>query len=129
MSASKLMNQINLRRLENIKGGDSDGHSKEAAAFFNTYSISMDPLAQLAVVFASLTHDAGHEGVPNNILMKEQPELAKKYNCKSVAENHSISLAWTILEESDFDNLRECMFGNICDENRFHQLGITLPCF
>lgn len=86
MSASKLMNQINLWRLESIEGGDSKGCSKEAAAFSNTYSISMDPLAEIAVVFASLTHDAGHKGVPNNILMKEYPDLAKKYEGKSVAE-------------------------------------------
>ncbi|KAL7539889.1 hypothetical protein ACHAXR_009680 [Thalassiosira sp. AJA248-18] len=126
MSASKLMNQINIRRLESIKGGDSDGHSKEAAAFFNTYSISMDPLAQLAVVFASLTHDADHKGVPNQILMKEQPDLACKYDGKSVAENNSIHLALSILEENDFDNLRSCMFENVCDENRFRQLLINL---
>eukprot|EP00957_Ditylum_brightwellii_P134521 10255383-Ditylum_brightwellii.AAC.1 len=97
---------------------DSNGHSKEAAAFFNTYNISMDPLAQLFIVFALLMHSTGHKGVSNDILMKDQLRLAKTHDGKSVAKNNPIHLAWSILEEPDFDNLCNIMFGNICDKNR-----------
>lgn len=52
----------------------------------HTYGITSDPLTQFAVVLSALIHDIDHRGVPNNILTKEEPEMAARYKHKSVAE-------------------------------------------
>lgn len=140
MSASKLMNKVSSRdgdsRSSSTTNGDEEKKSdksdtaisrqRETSLFFSTFGISSDPLAQLAVVFAALVHDVDHTGVPNTILIGENPELAFKYNNKSVAENHSIMVAWSVLMEPGFENLRACMFGTDEDRDRFRQLLINV---
>ena len=49
-------------------------------------------MTQFACVFSSLVHDVDHPGVPNGILIKEDPALAEMYEEKAVAEQVSTSL-------------------------------------
>ena len=139
MSASKLMNKVCSRDgdsssssangEEEKKSDKSDtaiSRQRETGLFFSTFGISSDPLAQLAVVFAALVHDVDHTGVPNTILIGEKPELGAKYNNKSVAENNSIMVAWSVLMEPGFESLRACMFGTDEDRDRFRQLLINV---
>lgn len=134
MSALKLINKVVLRNSAEISGicvkkptGDKlVQQSEEADLFFSTFGISADPLAQFAVVFAALVHDVDHRGVPNVQLIKEKPLLGDKYNCKSVAENNSIRVAWSELMRSEFSNLRRCIFASEDDETRFRQLLINV---
>lgn len=139
MSAQKLINKVVLRNSTEFNNSlnsmqadkkkcekDLQKKSEEADLFFSTYGISADPLAQFAVVFAALVHDVEHRGVPNVQLIKEQPDLAKKYKNKSVAENNSIRVAWSELLKPEFDNLRRCMFASDGDESRFRQLLINV---
>mmetsp|Transcript_41571 Transcript_41571/g.126014 ORF Transcript_41571/g.126014 Transcript_41571/m.126014 type:complete len:1447 (-) Transcript_41571:64-4404(-) len=133
MSANKLINKVCSRN-----GCDyADGEEKkierdlgkrrgQVELFFSTYGISADFLAQFAVVFAALVHDVGHTGVPNVQLIKEKPDLALQYKNKSVAENNSIAIAWRILKEPQFENLRKCIFATDGDESRFRQLLINV---
>lgn len=91
----------------------------------HTLGISSDPVAQFAVVFSALIHDVDHRGVPNFILAKEEPETAEKYRNQSIAEQRSIDVAWAILLEEDFKNLRRCMFPTHTEFKHFRQLIVN----
>jgi hypothetical protein len=69
------------------------------------------PLTQFAVVYAALIHDVDHAGVSNDQLIKEGARIAKIYNNKSVAENHSFHLAFEYLMQPEFENLVACICG------------------
>ena len=71
--------------------------------------ITSDPLAQFAVVYAALIHDVDHPGVSNDQLVKENNHIAQKYNNKSPAENHSLSLSWNMLMKPEFQDLVNCI--------------------
>eukprot|EP00978_Attheya_sp_CCMP212_P041281 scaffold234656_cov53-Attheya_sp.AAC.3 len=124
MSANKLMNEVCF--LDGNIDPELKGENQDVTCFFSTFGIAYDPLVQLVVVFAALVHDVGHTGVPNIIRMVENPELAKKYKGKSLAENNSIDIACTLLMESDFKNLRKSMFVDDNDMDRFRQLLVNL---
>ena len=98
---------------------DDDGHDQ-------TYGISSDPLTQFAVVLSAIIHDAAHEGVPNVTLVQEEHPLAHKYHGKSVAECNSIDLCWDLLlNSSEFEALRSCIYTNADEFRRFRQLMVN----
>ena len=72
MSAKKLIQRIIA---------SSKGYSQEMV-YKETFGVGTDPLAQMAIVFSALIHDCDHRGVPNGVLNKEDPSLAKRYNGK-----------------------------------------------
>ena len=72
-----------------------------------------DPLTQFACIFSALIHDAGHEGVPNAQLVKEGTELAARYKNQSVAEQNSVDVAWSMLMQPQYKELRATIY---CDE-------------
>eukprot|EP00548_Thalassiothrix_antarctica_P008225 CAMPEP_0194153784 /NCGR_PEP_ID=MMETSP0152-20130528/57832_1 /TAXON_ID=1049557 /ORGANISM="Thalassiothrix antarctica, Strain L6-D1" /LENGTH=744 /DNA_ID=CAMNT_0038859347 /DNA_START=223 /DNA_END=2457 /DNA_ORIENTATION=+ len=91
----------------------------------STFGISSDPLCQLAIVFSALIHDVDHTGLPNVQLVKEQSALATKYKNKSVAEQNSVDISWSILMEEQFQELRDCIFGSDVELRRFRQLVVN----
>jgi hypothetical protein len=103
-----------------------DQSEKIAAALHDhTYGITSDPLTQFACVFSALIHDLDHPGVPNPRLIEEAPELAARYKNRSVAEQNSFDLAWNLLMEVQFDELRAAIAGNSMELARFRQLVIN----
>jgi hypothetical protein len=90
-----------------------------------TYGISSDPLTRFAVIFSALIHDAGHTGVPNAQLAKEEPAAAAKYSSKSLAEQQSIDIAWQLLMGPSFENLRNCIFSTDAERSQFRQLIVN----
>lgn len=91
----------------------------------HSYGITSDPLTQFAVVFSAIIHDAEHPGVPNTQLLKEETEQAKKYKV-SIAEQNSISIAWDLLMQPQYENLRACIYSNEEELKRFRQLVINV---
>ena len=91
----------------------------------HTYGITSDPLTQFAVVLSGLIHDVDHVGVPNAQLVKEETDIAKKYQGKSVAEQNSVDLAWDLLLSDDYTELRRAICGNAVDWARFRQLVVN----
>ena len=89
----------------------------------HTYGITSDPLTQFACVFSALIHDADHPGVPNAQLVKEGAKMAETYEGKSIAEQNSINVAWNLLVQARFSDLREAICETQQDENRFRQIG------
>ena len=58
-------------------------------------------------------------------LVKEQNTLAKFYNNQSVAEQNSVDLAWNLLMDESFKNLRACIYGTEEEMRRFRQLVVN----
>lgn len=73
-------------------------------------AVLADPFTQLALVFATLTLDVGHEGVSNDQIAKEMPELGKAYNHRAISEQHSIALIWELLMSPCFSNMQQTLF-------------------
>jgi hypothetical protein len=87
--------------------------------------LSSDPLAQFAVVFAALIHDCDHQGVPNLTLVQEHADVAERYENRSPAEQNSVEVAWELLMESRYKELRQCIFPNATEMHRFRQLIVN----
>ncbi|CAB9517732.1 calmodulin-dependent 3',5'-cyclic nucleotide phosphodiesterase 1C [Seminavis robusta] len=124
MSVVKLMSRI-------IAPSHLDQSDKAAASRLHdhTYGITSDPLTQFACAFSALIHDLDHSGVSNAQLVKEGSELATKYEGRSVAEQNSLDLAWDLLMQSDFENLRALLFKDESDLVRFRQLVVNVSCY
>ena len=89
---------------------------KESTPFFHPFG---DPMDHFVIVFIALFHDVDHRGVSNSRLAKEEPELAHKYNCQSLAEHHSLDVATDLLYEHRFEDLRACICPTAEEERRF----------
>eukprot|EP00934_Nitzschia_sp_Nitz4_P005892 Nitzschia sp. Nitz4//scaffold49_size126201//42312//46233//NITZ4_003637-RA/size126201-processed-gene-0.137-mRNA-1//1//CDS//3329553134//5882//frame0 len=84
-----------------------------------------DPLTHFTVAVAALIHDLDHTGVPNAQLVKEGSDLAAIYRNQSVAEQHSIQLAWDLLMRMEYDHLRRCIYTNKEELLRFRSLLVN----
>eukprot|EP00980_Cylindrotheca_fusiformis_P013557 scaffold3456_cov112-Cylindrotheca_fusiformis.AAC.3 len=100
---------------ESVNLVDLAGHS---------YGITSDPLTQFAVVFSAIIHDVDHPGVPNAQLVKENTPCAQIYK-KSVAEQKSVDIAWDMLMEDRYAELRACIYETEEDLHRFRQLVVN----
>ena len=92
----------------------------------HTYGITSDPLTQFACAFSAMIHDVDHTGVPNQTLIKENAVIAAVYKNRSVAEQNSLELAWNLLLDEQFNNLRECIAPTQADLMHFRQLVINV---
>ena len=90
-----------------------------------TLGLSSDPLTIFSCVLAALSHDVGHRGLTNFDLAKEDPLLDKKFCGKSIAEQNSMDIAWSILLLPDFSNLRRCIFSTTAELRRFRSLLVN----
>ena len=90
-----------------------------------THGVASDPWTQFACAFSALIHDVDHTGVPNAVLIKENASIAKQYRNKSVAEQNSVDLAWNLLEELRFKELRNSIYSTGEELQRFRQLVVN----
>lgn len=66
-----------------------------------------------------------HTGVPNTILLKEDPTKSQYYKGRSVAEQNSVDLAWEMLMQDDFRDFREALYTTQEELLRFRQLVVN----
>jgi hypothetical protein len=150
MSVNKLLKRIVSPDVEPEDGGNNRGKLAYQIHDY-THGINSDPLTQLAIVLGALIHDADHTGVSNAQLVKESKEMAEKYKNKSVAEQvcsttthsignyfpthvivhcslrqHSFHIAWDLLMEDQFSELRQCLFESKADLLRFRQVLVNV---
>eukprot|EP00980_Cylindrotheca_fusiformis_P016919 scaffold5145_cov92-Cylindrotheca_fusiformis.AAC.2 len=90
----------------------------------HSYGITSDPLTQFSVVFSAIIHDMDHPGVPNARLVKENTRNAQIFK-KSVAEQNSVELAWSMLMSEEYGALRACIYHTEDDLRRFRQLVVN----
>ena len=76
------------------------------------------------MVFSAVIHDADHPGVTNAQLVKENTRNAQYYK-KSIAEQNSVDLVWTVLMSPDYKELRECIYSTEEELKRFRQLVVN----
>lgn len=93
--------------------------------FFILEGITSDPLTQFACIFSALIHDAEHTGLPNAQLVKEGSDIAIRYQNVSVAEQNSVDVAWSILMEPQFKQLRSAIYCSQAEMIRFRQLVVN----
>ena len=115
LCANKLLNRLI----------NSDEYPTEESLHNATFGISSDPLTHFAIVFAALIHDVDHTGLPNAQLVKDQNELAVKFDNRSVAEQNSVHLGWEMLMDPRFERLRKCIYQTNVERKRFRQLVIN----
>jgi hypothetical protein len=115
MSVLKLLSRILESKQSSSDGGLSD----------NAYGITSDPLLEFSCLFSALIHDVDHSGVPNSQLVKENTTTAVRYKDRSVAEQHSIAVAWSLLMQPCYRELRECIYGTQTEFDRFRQLVVN----
>ena len=112
--------------LDNHKNNSTGEAITSHDLYEHTYGIGTDPLTQFAIVFSALIHDVGHVGVPNFVLAEENPDLAERYVQKSIAEQHSVTVAWDLLMQPHFRNLRSYIYTTEEECVRFRQLLVNM---
>ncbi|KAG7348838.1 adenylate/guanylate cyclase [Nitzschia inconspicua] len=117
MSVNKLLSRIIAPDI------DTDDNGKKLHD--HTYGITSDPLTWFACVFSALIHDVDHPGVPNAQLVKEGAPIATLYDAKSVAEQNSFDIAWDLLMEPTYKNLRRAIYVTEVEFKRFRQLVVN----
>ena len=117
MSVVKLINRIVAPDL-------GDKHSAKSV-HDHTYGITSDPLTSFSVILAALLHDVDHQGVTNTQLVKEKAVVAAVYKNKSVAEQNSFSLGWSLLMEDEYRDLRHTIYSTTTEFRRFKQLLVN----
>lgn len=91
-----------------------------------TYGLKLqNPLTDFALVFSALIHDADHQGVPNTQLIKEQTARAKAYGNKCIAEQTSIDVAWKLLMQDEFQDLRRAIYKTPQQLEQFRQIVVN----
>jgi class 3 adenylate cyclase len=127
MSATKLMKRIMSPEgidldVEGVK--DEKERKVEIARQVHnvTYGLSSDPLMQFSVVFSALIHDVDHTGLTNKELIDMNSPTATAYRSKCVAEQNSVDVAWFVLMEEKYRQLRESIFSTPREESRFREL-------
>lgn len=79
----------------------------------------------LAIVFSALIHDADHRGISNTQLIKEEPNMGALFRNKSVAEQNSLEIAWSLLMSDRFKGLRDYIFCDTDELLRFRQVVVN----
>eukprot|EP00569_Conticribra_weissflogii_P005857 CAMPEP_0171340344 /NCGR_PEP_ID=MMETSP0878-20121228/8504_1 /TAXON_ID=67004 /ORGANISM="Thalassiosira weissflogii, Strain CCMP1336" /LENGTH=773 /DNA_ID=CAMNT_0011842395 /DNA_START=1081 /DNA_END=3402 /DNA_ORIENTATION=+ len=92
----------------------------------STYLIYSSTFTKFSFVFAAYIHDVDHQGVPNARLVHENDPLAELYSGKSIAEKHSIKVAFRTLGEPPFDELRSIVFESPDDKLHMHRIVTNL---
>ena len=88
----------------------------------NGYGITSDPLIQFACVYSALIHGVCHPGVPNMQLVEENAELARVYKGKCITEQNAVDVAWNLLLQEHFSELRATICATEAEMSRFRQL-------
>jgi hypothetical protein len=126
MSVAKLMSRIVTPDEEQAVIMNGSNHlNKNQALHDHTYGITSDPLTQFACVFSALVHDVDHSGVPNTTLVQENAPVAIAYKGKSVAEQNSVDIAWRLLMEPTYKELRDAICLTEPELIRFRQLVVN----
>jgi 3'5'-cyclic nucleotide phosphodiesterase len=114
MSAYHLLNRITASNTPNT---NSDNHG--------VVKVAAHPLTQLAILLSALVHDVEHPGVPNTYLVREQESMAQRYHEKSVAEQHSLEIAWNLLMQDCYEDLRRAIYWNKDELQQFRSVLVT----
>ena len=119
-SVVKLLSRI-------VAPSEADMHKSADASTMHdhTYGITSDPLTQFSCVLSAVIHDLDHPGVPNSQLVKESSSVARMYKGKSIAEQNSVDIAWSLLMDDRYRDLRATIYCDESEMKRFRQLIVN----
>ena len=80
---------------------DFEGNHSQVADVLVFLRFMYGPILYIGAL-AAMIHDLDHTGVPNRTLVQEGCALAQTYHNKSVAEQHSVHLAWSLLLQEEY---------------------------
>lgn len=124
-SVSKLLSRVVTPDRSDYKEMQQTRKSLHEFLHDYTYGITSDPMVQFCLAFVALVHDMDHPGVNNATLVKERDEMAIAYKNKSVAEQNSVDLAWDLLMETEYVELRKCLYQSQEELERFRNLLVN----
>lgn len=78
------------------------------------------------ILILSPVYYSDHRGCSNAQLAKEDRSMAELYQDKSIAEQNSLDLSWTLFMGPNYQQLRNAMFGKHSDLCRFRQLVVNV---
>jgi hypothetical protein len=127
MSVSKHLKRIVTPELADDELKEATKSKGAAMALMHDYThgINSDPLTHFAIVFSGLIHDVDHRGISNAQLEKEEPAIAEHFKHKSLAEQNSLEIAWTLLMSDQFKEMRRCLFISKEEFLRFRQIIVN----
>lgn len=126
MSARKLMKRIVNPDVDYQAEKYRNSEEKIARDIYEkTYGIAFDPLMQFAIVFSSLIHDVDHTGISNAELVESGAPLSHRYKRKSVAEQNSVTISWSILMAERYKELRKCIYTTEAELRHFRKLVVN----
>lgn len=114
-----------VKLLSRIAAPDLAEDASEKSVHDHTYGIASDPLTRFSIIVAALVHDVDHSGFSNDVIVKEQWPLAATYQGRSVAEQNSFDISWSLLMEPAYSNLRHAIYTTDSEFKRFRQLLIN----
>ena len=130
MSVAKHLKRITTPELDinddELKACSKDKGAALALIHDYTHGINSDPITHFAIVFSGLIHDVDHRGISNAQLEQEEPALAKHFQHKSLAEQNSLEIAWTLFMSDQFQQLRQCLFVTKEEMTRFRQVVVNV---
>jgi class 3 adenylate cyclase len=126
MSVAKLLGRIVAPEMVITDASQKSDDDIGSEMHDHTYGIASDPLAQFACVFSALIHDVDHPGVPNSRLVQEESPMALEYKGKSVAEQNSVDIGWTLLMGRKYSKLRQAICPTKQELLRFRQLVVNI---
>jgi 3'5'-cyclic nucleotide phosphodiesterase len=116
MSVTKLLSRV---------ASPNESEQEPNKLYDHTYGITSDPLTRFACVFSALIHDVDHSGIPNTQLCQENVALAQFYKHRSVAEQNSVDLAWALLMQEEYVDLRRVIYRTEEEKQLFRQLVVN----
>lgn len=84
-----------------------------------------DPLVVFACALAAIIHDVDHPALPNYLFKHENTQMAGRYAGRCIAEQNSLDVAWNLLLEDRFKQLRAAIVRSEEEAIRFRQLVIN----
>ena len=141
MAVTKLLSRIIVKDLEEEEDSsedDDEGDDVEnvitdvkvtdalaSHLHSHTYGITSDPLTQFTIVLSAFVHAVDHRGVPNEQIVKEEPDVAAMYKYRSITEQRSVDKTWKKLMSPEFTELRKCIYSNVSEKRRFRQVLVN----
>jgi Adenylate and Guanylate cyclase catalytic domain/3'5'-cyclic nucleotide phosphodiesterase len=120
MHVTKYLSRISTR----VKEG-ADNPVLLKSLHDRTYRVVADPLTEFALVFASLIISIDHPGVPNSQVIKEKKEMARAFRGKSITQSNAFLLAWDLLLDADYKELRQAICATKDEAKRFRQIVVN----
>ena len=118
------MNLVKLLSRMGILARSADTYTNEKL-YEKSFGIAADPIAMFGLAFANLIKGVDHPGVMSEQLVAEGSRLSRIYGHTSIIEQNSFSVAWDLLMDPMFNELRSAIYADRDEFLHFRQIVIN----